>query len=119
MNAASLAHIGKWQWSPAGAVNIACPSARFPLSDTNIGSPGPGVWYTNRVPSRDQSYSATPSRYGLGCPPSVGTAHIPMSPEFPLPFFRTQNVISEPSGENPIVRTDGFTSSGVLPLVRL
>ena len=35
--------------------------ARLPF-DTNSGSPGPGVWYASREPSRDQSNSATPSR---------------------------------------------------------
>src|ERR1017187_48108 len=86
--------------------------------DTNSGSPGPGVWYASREPSCDQSNSATPSRYGLDCPPSVGTAQMPMPP--PLkPGLRAQNVTKEPSGENPRVRTDGLTSSGALPRVRL
>ena len=31
----------------------------------------------------------------------------------------TQNVTNEPSGEKPSMRTDGFTSSGALPRVRL
>ena len=57
-------------------------SGRRPPSDTNSGSPGPGVWYASREPSCDQSNSATPSRYGLGSPPSVGTAQMPMSPPF-------------------------------------
>src|SRR5580704_3199441 len=89
-------------------------------SDTNSGSPGPGVWYASREPSRDQSNSATPSRYGLGSPPSVGTAHIPMSsPPLGPPGLRTQNVTRDPSGENPRVRIDGLTISGALPWVRL
>src|SRR5205823_7540789 len=88
-------------------------------SDTNSGSPGPGVWYASRELSRDQSYSATPSRYGLGSPPSVGTAQMLMSPRLEPPCLRTQKVTKEPSVENPRVRTDGFTSSGALPRVKL
>src|SRR6266852_1337257 len=95
------------------------PSGRSLPSDTNSGSPGPGVWYASREPSCDQSSSATPSSYGLGCPPSVGTAQMLMSPPLGPPFLRTQNVTKEPSGENPTVRTDGLTSSGALPRVKL
>ncbi len=36
-----------------------------------------------------------------------------------LPFFRTQNVTKDPSGENPRVRTEGLASSGIFPRVRL
>ena len=88
-------------------------------SDTSIGSPGPGVWYMSRLPSGDQSSSATSSRYGLGCPPNVGTAQMLMSLPVELAFFRTQNVTEDPSGENPRVRTEGLVSSGILPCVRL
>src|SRR5271156_4068983 len=95
------------------------PSDRRPPSDTNSGSPGPGVWYASREPSRDQSNSATPSRYGLGSPPSVGTAHMPMSPPLEPSVLRTQNVTRDPSGENPRFRIDGLTSSGTVPWVRL
>src|SRR5580704_9669928 len=84
----------------------------LPPSETNSGSPGPGVWYTSREPSCDQSNSATPSRYGLGWPPSVGTAQTLMSPPLELPFLRPQNVTREPSGENPSARSNGLTSSG-------
>ena len=91
------------------------PPDRWRPLETKSGSPGPGVWYASREPSCDQSNSATPSRYGLGCPPSVGTAQTPM-----LPLFeRTQNVTRELSGENPSVRMEGLTSSGALPRVRL
>src|SRR5580765_2304333 len=95
------------------------PSDRRLPSETNSGSPGPGVWYASRVPSLDQSNSATPSRYVLGSPPSVGTDQMLISPAFaPLPL-RTQNVTKAPSGENPKVRTHGLTSSGALPRVKL
>src|SRR5438067_5548938 len=92
------------------------PSDWRPPFDTNSGSPGPGVWYASREPSRDQSNSATPSRYGLGCPPSVGTAQMLLSPPLEPPCLRIQNVTREPSGENRRERTDGLTSSG--PLTR-
>src|SRR6266699_1629373 len=95
------------------------PSDRRLPSDTNSGSPGPGVWYASREPSRDQSNSATPSRYGLGSPPSVGTAQMLMSLPVEPSCLRTQNVTKELSGENPRVRTDGLTSSGALPRVQL
>src|SRR5258707_12195586 len=95
------------------------PSDGSLRSDTNSGSPGPGVWYASREPSRDQSNSATPSRYGLGCPPSVGTAQTLMSPPLEPPCLRTQNVTKEGSGENPRVRTEGLTSSGALPRRKL
>src|SRR6266478_8741946 len=85
--------------------------------ETNSGSPGPGVWYASREASRDQSNSATPSRYCLDCPPSVGTAQTPMS--LALGPLRTQNVTKEPSGENPKVRIDGLTSSGAVTWVKL
>src|SRR5271170_3769488 len=88
-------------------------------SDTKSGSPGPGVWYASREPSGDQSNSATPSRYGFGCPPSVGTAQMLMSPAPEPSCLRTQNVTTDPSGANPRVRTDGFTSSGTVPRVKL
>src|SRR5580704_3295334 len=88
-------------------------------SDTNSGSPGPGVWYASREPSRDQSNSATPSRYGLGSPPSVGTAQTLMSLLPALFCLRTQKVTREPSGENPRVRIDGFTRPEAVPWVRL
>src|ERR1700722_4093676 len=119
MNAPSGAHRGKWPWSPVGAVKIGFSSdRRLPLA-TNRGSPGPGVWYARRDPSCDQSNSATPSRYGLGSPPRVGTAQMPISLPFELPALRTQNVTRDPSGENPRLRIDGLTSSGTLPWVRL
>src|SRR5208282_2490744 len=95
------------------------PSDRRPPSETNSGSPGPGVWYASREPSRDQSNSATPSRYGRSGPPSVGTAQTLMSPLLEVSRLRTQNVTREPSGENPRVRTDGLTNSSALPRVRL
>src|SRR5271165_6697501 len=90
-------------------------------SDTNNGSSGPGVWYASWEPSGDQSNSATSSRYGRGCPPSVGTAQILMSAPFALDpsCLRDQKVTKEPSGENPSVRTDGLTRSGQLPRVKL
>src|SRR6266481_8196040 len=91
---------------------------RLPF-DTNSGSPGPGVWYASREPSRDQSNSATPSRYGLAPPPNVGTAQMLMSSPLEPPCLRTQNVTKDPSGENPRVRIDGLTSSGALPRVKL
>src|SRR4051812_6503296 len=119
MNALSGAHNGKWEWSPADAVKIGWSCARRLPSDTNSGSPGPGVWYARREPSFDQSYSATPSRYGLDGPPSVGTAQMLISPPLAPPCLRTQNVTNAPSGENPKVRTDGFTNSGALPRVKL
>src|SRR5271167_2543977 len=119
MNAVSGAHNGKWQWSPSGAVNIGRPSDRRLPFETKSGSPGPGVWYASREPSCDQSNSATPSRYGFGCPPSVGTAQMPMSPPLEPLGLRTQNVTKEPSGENPSVRIDGLTSSGAPPCVKL
>src|SRR6202166_2096655 len=90
-----------------------------PPSTTNNGSPGPAVWYASREPSWDQSNSAAPSRYGLGCPPSVGTAQMLMSPPPEPSGLRTQNVTKDPSGENPTVRTEGLTSSGALPRVKL
>src|SRR5260370_16221241 len=95
------------------------PADRRLPSDTNSGSPGPGVWYASREPSGDQSNSATPSRYGLGSPPSVGTAQMLMSPPLDPFCLRTQNVTKEPSGENPKARIDGLTSSGALPRVKL
>src|SRR3981189_3328777 len=98
------------------------PSDRRLPSDMNSGSPGPGVWYASREPSCDQSNSATPCRYGLGSPPSVGAAQMLMSPLPPLldpSCLRTQNVTREPSGENARVRIDGLTSSGALPWVKL
>src|SRR5260370_34999253 len=95
------------------------PSGRSLPSDTNSGPPGPGVGYASRVPSCDQSNSATPSRYGLGWPPNVGTAQIPMSPPLEPSFLRTQKGTREPSGVNPSVRTDGLTHSGALPRVNL
>src|ERR1035441_6057823 len=97
MNAESGAHAGKREWSRAGAVKMGRSSDRRLPSVTNSGSPGPGVWYASREPSRDQSNSATPSRYGLGGPPSVGTAQMPMSPLLDPSFLRTQNVTKEPS----------------------
>src|SRR4029077_2548908 len=98
---------------------MGCPSDRRLPSETNSGSPCPGVWYASWEPSCDQSNSATPSRYGFGCPPSVGTAQTLMSPPLEPPCPRTQNVTKEPSGENPRVRTDGLTSSVTLPRVKL
>ena len=86
------------------------PDRRLPFA-TNRGSPGPGVWYASREPSGDQSNSATPSRYGLGSPPRVGTAQMPMSPPFEPFGLRTQKVTRELSGENPRVRIDGLASS--------
>src|SRR5580658_6566156 len=119
MNVLSGDHKGKCAWMPAGAVKMGWPFfSRLP-TETNIGSPGPGVWYTSREPSGDQSNSATPSRYGVGCPPNVGTAQTLMSPSLEALRLRTQNVTREPSGENPRVRTDGLTSSGWVPWVRL
>src|SRR5450631_3269679 len=94
-------------------------SGRSPPSDTNSGSPGPGVWYASRDPSCDQSNSATPSRYALGCPPSVGTPQMLMSPALDPFCLRTQNVTKEPSGENPRARIDGLASPGTLPRVKL
>src|SRR6516162_9006247 len=91
---------------------------RLPF-ETNIGSPGPGVWYTSREPSRDQSNSAPPSRYSLGSPPRVGAAQMLMSPVPEAFCLRSQNVTREPSGENPRVRRDGLGSSDTLPWVRL
>src|SRR5260370_6439290 len=91
------------------------PSDRRLPFDTNSGSPGPGVWYASREPSCDQTSSATPSRYGLGCPPSVGTAQMLMSPPLEPACLRTQNVTQEPSGENPKLRPDGMTSYGARP----
>src|ERR1700759_4496821 len=88
-------------------------------SETNSGSPGPGRWYVSREPSRDQSYSATPSRYGCGCPPSVATAQVLISPPSEPSCLRTQNVTSESSGEKPSVRTEGLASPGTAPWVRL
>src|SRR5580658_1033428 len=85
---------------------------RRPPSDTNSGSPGPGVWYTSRVPSRDQSNSATPSRYGLGSSPSVGTAQTLMSLLLALFCLRTQKVTrSHPA------RIPGFGSTDLPPLL--
>src|ERR1700719_4425508 len=95
------------------------PSDRRLPFDTNSGSPGPGVWYASREPSWDQSNSATPSRYGLDSPPSVGAAQMLMSPPLKPSRLRTQNVTKAPSGENPRVRTEGLTSSGALPRVKL
>src|SRR5580693_2540437 len=95
------------------------PSDRGLPSDTNIGSPGWDVWYTSREPSRDQSNSATPSRYGLGWPPNVGAAQVPVTAPPEPSSLRTQNVTSEPSGENPGVRTSGLTMSAMLPRVKL
>src|SRR5580658_1203023 len=119
MNAESGAHSGKWLCSPAGAVKMGWPSDRPPPSETKSGSPGPGVWYASREPSCDQSNSATPSRYGFGCPPSVGTAQTPISPPLKPLGLRTQNVTKDPSGEKPSVRIDGLTSSGAFPRVKL
>src|SRR5580704_4122286 len=114
MNAVSGDHNGKRLWSPEAAVKMGrSPTYTLP-SDTKSGSPGPGVWYASREASCDQSNSATPSRYGLGSPPRVGTAQIPMSPPLELPGLRTQNVTRDPSGENPRVRIDGLTNSGTL-----
>src|SRR6267154_1844334 len=95
------------------------PSGRSLPSDTNSGSPGPGVWYASREPSCDQSNSATPSRYGLGCPPSVGTAQMLMSPPLEPSCLRAQNVTKEPSGEIPSFVSDGVTSSGAIVRGRL
>src|ERR1017187_6259096 len=92
-------------------------SGRRLPSDTNNGSPGLGVWYASREPSLDQVDSATPSKYGFGYPPSVGTAQMLISP--PAPPLRTQNVTKDASGENPKVRTDGLTSWASLPWVKL
>jgi len=76
-----------------------------------------GIYFSERYASRelscDQSSSAAPARYGLGCPPSVGTAQMPMSPLVEAYCLRTQHVTREPSGENPRVRTDRLTSSQV------
>src|ERR1700675_1741391 len=119
MNAASGAHNGKGQWIPAGAVKMSRPSDRRVAPDTNRGAPDPGVWYASRVPSRDQSNSAAPSRYGLDSPPSVGTAQMLMSPPLKPTFLRAQNVTKEPSGENPRERISGLASSGALPWVKL
>jgi len=52
--------------------------------------------------------------------PAFGTAQMPMSsPPLERSFLRTQNVTREPSGANPNARTDGLTSSGALPRVKL
>src|ERR1019366_9820072 len=119
MNAKSGAHNEKGQGRPAGAVKIGRPSDRPLPFDTNSGSPGPGVWYASREPSCDQSNSATPSRYGLSCPPSVGTAQTLMSPLLDPSCLRNQKVTNEPSGENTRVRSDGLASPGALPRVKL
>src|SRR5260370_7785650 len=95
------------------------PSDRWLPSETNRGSPGPGVWYASREPSRDQSNSATPSRYGRGFPPSVGTAQTLISPARALSCLRNQNVTKEPSAENPRERTNGLATPGALPRVTL
>src|SRR5437762_12593022 len=100
MNVLSGAHDGKRLWSPAGAVKMETSPDRLLPSETNSGSPGPGVWYVSREPSRDQSNSATPSRKVFGCPPSVGTDQMLMSPPFEPSCLRTQNVTKVPSGEN-------------------
>src|SRR6266403_2004095 len=44
---------------------------------------------------------------------------MPMSSPLEPSFLRTQNVTREPSGANPNARTDGLTSSGALPRVKL
>src|SRR5262249_49067283 len=106
---------GKCECSPSGAAKICRPPVDCPGSVTNNGSPGPGVWYASRAPSADHANSAAPSRYGRGSPPKVGTAHIPILPPLLGSGVRTQYVASDPSGENPSVRTDGFTNSGALP----
>src|ERR1043166_1130457 len=111
MNAVSGAHNGKWQWIPAGAMKMGRRSDRQLRSETNSGSPGPGVWYASWEASCDQSNSATPSRYRLDGPPKVGAAQMLMSPPREPSCLRTQNVTKEPSGEKPKVRTDGLTSS--------
>src|ERR1700722_17807090 len=119
MKEESGAQTGKWEWIPAGAVKMgAAPGCGLP-SDTNIGSPGAGGWCAGREPSWDQSTSATPSRYGSGGPPRTGAAQMLMSLVLELPGLRTQNVTRESSGENPRVRMDGLTSSGMLPWVKL
>src|SRR6266852_4319768 len=119
MKALSGDHRGKCAWMPDGAVKMGGVLVCWLPSLTNSGSPGPGVWYASREPSWDQSNSATPSRYGLGFPPSVGTAQMLMSPPLEPSGLRTQNVTRDPSGENPRVRIDGLTSSGALPRVKL
>src|ERR1019366_7022118 len=119
MNAKSGAHNEKGQGSPAGAVKIGRSSDRRLPFDTNSGSPGPGVWYASREPSWDQSNSATPSRYGLGCPPSVGTAQTLISPALDPSCLRNQNVTNEPSGENPRLRSEGLARPGKLARVKL
>src|SRR5438874_9967342 len=119
MKSPSGDHSGKCECSPEAAVKIGWPDDSAVPRTTKSGSPGPGVWYASRSPSLDQSCSATPCRYGLGCPPSVGMAQMLMSVPCEASGLRTQNVTSAPSGENPSVRTDGFTSSGALPCVKL
>src|SRR5262245_56872239 len=111
MNRPSLDHTRKWLWSPAGAEKIWRPGPVSLAAFTNIGSPGPVVWYTRREPSVDQSNSATPSRYGRGDPPRIGVAQIAMPAVLGSSGLRTQNVTSDPSGENPSVRTDGLPNS--------
>ena len=50
----------------------------------------------------------------------VGTIHTPMLAVFEvLSGSRTQKDTRAASGENEIVRTDGFVSSRMLPCVRL
>src|SRR3954468_14222130 len=119
MNELSGLHNGKWLWIPAGAVKIGRIPDRRLLSDTNIGAPGRGVSYASLEPSCDQSHSATPSKYGFGCPPNVGTAHTLMSLVLDPSRLRAQNVTKAPSGENPKLRISGLARSGAPPRVRL
>jgi hypothetical protein len=76
------------------------------------------AWETSREPFCDQSNSATPCRYGLGSPPNMGTAQMPISVPAPL-GLRTQKVTREPSGEKPRFRIDGLTSCPKEACVRL
>src|ERR1700741_366122 len=94
-------------------------SERTLPAHTNMGSPGPGGWYPTREPSWDQSSSATPSRYGLDCPPRVGTAQTLMFPLFEPFRWRPQKVINDPSGENLRLRSSGLAISGAWPRVKV
>ena len=96
-------------------MKMGLPSGRRLPSVRNIGSPGPGVWYTRREPSVDQSNSAAPSRYGSGWPPRAGTPHTLMSWPADRVLLRFQYVTRDPSGENPGVRSSEIKDISCAP----
>lgn len=97
-------------------------SGRRVPSDTNNGSPGPGVWYASREPSLDQLNSATPFKVRLRLSAQRGhgpDADIAARTAFANPKRDERGVGRKPKGTNRWVDELRFAPAGqVVELTR-